>query len=570
MLIVGIDFGTTNVRVATWDNEKPDDPPVSRNVASGDSKIMPSVIAFRRNPGGDVEFFVGEEAERLAESLNESPDIKVIPNIKRWAMSSDSYMRWHMDARDEGWPKWWDPIKRSVNVWGQVFLVKDIIRDILVRAFRSAGIEGRFEWRVGCPVHAGLDYRSDLTQALTELAGQGNINWVVEEPLLLLALGYRRLPNPEGSYLIYDLGGGSFDSTMAEVHEGGELVVYGADGHPRIGGSDIDKFLEDKLKTLGFGGSQTDIRVAKEALSPNTPDQSLIGGLTLSWADVEEAISQYGFLQKTVMATRDAYVSAKGITGELLEQYVDTGEVRFVWQLSYKDIAEEIGEVVLYGGAIRAGDGYFVEKLKKVFGEKAKTASEWLADVDIPDAELLGTSLGACYFADKEHFVGKGFSAFVNRLPVRIMLENLNTGESVGYDPFDNLTPPNRPLSEFATKALLQDRDSPQEYEVTATDLAGVVLQRIPVDGYLELGNRQPATSLRMIVNRFGQVFLEKRSEGVGLPWTKLSLVLESPPWQTELPRGPVGEGVLVMVRDPDFHKNQSWTPHEDWRHDTK
>ena len=554
MLIVGIDFGTTNVRVAAWDNEQPNTVPQSLTVASGDSKIMPSAIAFRRNAEGDVDLIVGEEAE----GLEETRDILPIPNIKRWAMSSDYYMRWHMNARGEEWPIWWNPFNRSVDVWGHEFPVRDIMREILTQAFQTAGIEGNFEWRAGCPVHSGLDYRSDLTHALTELAGQGNINWVVEEPLLLLALGYRALANPEGSYLVYDLGGGSFDSTMAEVHEGGELVVYGADGHPRIGGSDIDELLKGKLKAEGFNGSLTDIRVAKEVLSPNAPSWDLFGGLSLSWSDVETALSSHGFLQKTTMATRDAYVSAKGLVSEQVEEYIDTGEVRFAWQLSYNDIVKEIDNVVLYGGAIRAGDGYFVEKLKNVFGDKAKTASEWLADIDIPDAELRGVSLGACYFADNSHFIGKGFSAFVNRLPVRLTLENLNTGESVGYDPFDNLTPPDNPLSDFATLPMRQERHDPQEYELTATDLDGVVLERIPIDGYLEPGNRQPATSLRLIINRFGQVWVEKKSEGVGLPWTKTSLIVAEPQWKQELPRGPVGEGVLTKVRDPEYLANQS------------
>ena len=162
--------------------------------------------------------------------MEDSADVLVVPNIKRWAMSSDSYMRWHMDAREEKWPTWWDPDNRSVNVWGQEFPIRDIIRETLAQAFQEAGVEGSFEWRVGCPVHSGLDYRLDLTHALSELAGQGDVSWVVEEPLLLLALGHRALKNPAGSYLVYDLGGGSFDSTMAEVGEDGEMVVYGADG----------------------------------------------------------------------------------------------------------------------------------------------------------------------------------------------------------------------------------------------------------------------------------------------------------------------------------------------------
>ena len=556
MLIVGVDFGTTNVRVATWDKDVPNTVPESQTVASGDSKIMPSVVAFQRNPDGDVELAVGEEAD----NMNNSADVLVVPNIKRWAMSSDVYMRWHMKERAVEWLTWWDPDNRTVNVWGKVFPVKDIIRAILKRAFDVARIGGEFEWRAGCPVHAGLDYRSDLSQALSELAGQGNINWLVEEPLLLLALGHRALPNSEGSYLVYDLGGGSFDSTMAQVQEGGELVVYGADGHPLVGGANIDRLLEEKLEKKGFTGSQTDIRIAKESLSPSESSRDLTGGISLAWDEVQDTLYGGRFLRQTSIATRDAYVSAKGLQSEIAESYVDTGEVKFVWQLSYKDMAEQIDHIVLYGGAIKIGGGYFIDKLRGVFGGKTLTASEWLQDTNIPDAELLGISLGACYFADKDHFVGKGFSAFLKRLPVRIVLQNLRTSESVGYEPFDHLTLPNNPFSEFATKPLVQERDEPQEYELTATTLDGVVVERHSIDGYLEPGNRQPATSLRMIITRLGSVLLEKRSEGVGLPWTKTFQVIDSlfDKLNLPLPQGEVGQGIITSTRDPEYYEKEA------------
>ena len=556
MLIVGVDFGTTNIRVATWDKDSPNTVPESCTVASGDSKIMPSVIAFQRNTVGDVELIVGENAD----NMKNDDDVRVIPNIKRWAMSSDVYMRWHMKERSVEWPEWWDPDNRAVNVWGKAFPVKDIIRDILKQAFDIAKISGEFEWRAGCPVHAGLDYRSDLSQALSELAGQGSINWLVEEPLLLLALGHRTLPNSEGSYLIYDLGGGSFDSTMAEVREGGELVVYGADGHPLVGGANIDRLLEEKLEGKGFAGSQTDIRIAKESLSPSDSNKDLSGGVALTWDDVQDTLYRGRFLPQTSIATRDAYISARGLQSEIIEEYIDTGEVKFVWQLSYKDIAKEIDRIVLYGGATKIGDRYFIDRLKGVFGDKTLTASEWLRDTNILEAELLGISLGACYFADKDHFVGKGFSAFLKRLPVRIVLQNLHTGEAVEYEPFDHLTLPDNPFSEFATKPLLQNQDNPQEYELTATTLDGAVIERHSIDGYLEPGNRQPATSLRMMVTRLGSVLLEKRSEGVGLHWTKTYLVIDSllDKLDLPLPQGAVGQGIITSTRDPQYYEKEA------------
>ena len=580
MLIVGVDFGTTNVRVATWDKDALNTVPEPRTVASGDSKIMPSVIAFRRNLNGDVDLIVGEEAD----GLTNSPDIQVIPNIKRWAMSSDSYMRWHMDARSVGWPSWWDTERRLVNFWGKEFPVRGIIRDILKQAISTAGITGSFEWRAGCPVHAGLDYRSDLTAALSELAGQGKINWVVEEPLLLLTLGYHALSNPVGSYLIYDLGGGSFDSAMAEIYpkdesdERGEFIVYGADGHPLVGGADIDEILSTSLEGQGYlANSPTSIRTAKESLSPTTPVQNLIGGINLTWDDVEVAVSQCGLLRKTPMATRDAYVSAKRMWNrpdidEVLHQYSDTGEVRFVWQLTYQEMSKEIDTIVLYGGATKLGDDWFIKKLKneRVFGHKAQTASEWLKDVDIPDAELLGISLGACYFADKDYFDSKGFTSFVNRLPVRITLQNLQTGKGVGYKPFDHLTDPSKPFSEFVSEALQQEQDNPQKYELSIATPDGVIIEQIPIDGYLEPENRHTATDLRLRVDRYGQVFVDKRSSGPGLSWTKQFPVVTRPPWQTELQRGSIGEGILTLVRNPEYHQRSSQGSGENWRQDTK
>jgi hypothetical protein len=535
---------------------------------------MPSVIAFQRNPGGDVTVIVGEAAENL--NLMDNADVRVVPNIKRWAMSSDSHVQWHMKARSAEWPTWWDPSNRSVNVWGQAFPVRDIIGKILARAFDEAGIEGQFEWRAGCPVHAGLDYRSDLTHVLSELAGQGSINWVVEEPLLLLALGHRERRDQHGSYLIYDLGGGSFDCALATVHDNGEMIVYGADGHPLIGGVDIDDILTENLVYTGYTGSQTNIRAAKEVLAPGEPDRDLLGGFTLSWEDVESALSKTGILRKTPMSLRDAYVAAKGmwkrdeIDNEVLTRDPTTGAVRFVWQSTFRELSEEVDNIILYGGPIKSS--FVTGHLKEVFGDKAKVASEWLESddgVDIPDAELLGVSMGACYFADR-----KSSALYVNRLPARITLENLQTGESIIYEPFEHLSPPNKPFNIYVSKPLMQEKNAPQEYELTVTSPDGVVWERHTISGYLEQGQegsnlRLPATSLRLVIDQFGRVGVEKHSSGPGLPWTKVVLIVESPPWQTDFQkesakRGyPVEEfaGELTKIKDSSFAEGYRYSP---------
>ena len=53
MQVVGIDFGTTNVRIATWDPNG-DLPPEPQLIGEGGVAYMPAVVALHRQPGGNV------------------------------------------------------------------------------------------------------------------------------------------------------------------------------------------------------------------------------------------------------------------------------------------------------------------------------------------------------------------------------------------------------------------------------------------------------------------------------------------------------------------------------------
>ena len=232
MEIVGIDFGTTNVRISTWD---PDDPnaglPQSRLIGRGDTNVMPVVVALRRQPGGDVSVVVGEDAD----SMEDGENTLVIRNIKRWALSNDSYVQWRLEINDSEWPKWWNPDLSCVQAWCQHFQVKYLIGEVLKEAVGRAALPEQFEWRAGCPVQSGYDYRWMMAEVLRGLAGQGRVEWVIDEPVLLLAAAQRNIdPDSEfklqGSYLVYDLGGGSFDCAFVEVRDTGEMIIYVQDG----------------------------------------------------------------------------------------------------------------------------------------------------------------------------------------------------------------------------------------------------------------------------------------------------------------------------------------------------
>ena len=305
MEIVGIDFGTTNVRISTWD---PDDGgvPQPRVIGRGDTTVMPAIVALRRESGGSVSILVGEDADELVESQ----DTVVIRNIKRWALSNDPYVKWRLEVNEASWPTWWNPDLRCVEVWGQHFQAKELMAEILKEALSRAGLPDQFEWRAGCPVHAGLEYRSMLKEILPNPGGRSSINWVVDEPVLFLALA-RRMGNLElGSYMVYDLGGGSFDCALVELREGGEMIVYGADGHPLLGGSNIDLALAGKMAVDNAGNL---LRLAKEQVSPDNPTARINDNLSLTWQNVEDELKDGKYIQRSLMALRDAYVNAKAV-----------------------------------------------------------------------------------------------------------------------------------------------------------------------------------------------------------------------------------------------------------------
>ena len=75
MRVVGIDFGTSNVRISTWDSDQdllPEPKLIGHQpattisqVGDPDTTTMPAVVALRREQDGEVTVIVGEEADVL-------------------------------------------------------------------------------------------------------------------------------------------------------------------------------------------------------------------------------------------------------------------------------------------------------------------------------------------------------------------------------------------------------------------------------------------------------------------------------------------------------------------------
>ncbi len=552
MQVVGIDFGTTNVRIATWD---PDGnlPPEPKLIGRAGGAYMPAVVALRRQPGGGVSIIVGEDADSEREDVN---DVIVIRNIKRYALSSDSYVRWHLESlsvqsESGNWHlSWWNPSTRCVEAWGQHFFIWDLIACIMEEAFKRAKLNSEKEWRAGCPVHADLDYRDGLAGVLRQLTGTGDDSWITEEPTLFLTLA-KRLGDLDGSYMVYDFGGGSFDCAVAEfTKDDGQMTVYGANGHPLLGGSDIDDALKERLGTTEPVNL---LRQSKDGLTVARPSATLQDGTVISLDDVNSTLRENRFVEKSLISVNRTYTTAKTLwkrsadsddppIGEVLTRNPNTGVVTHVWQCDWDQLAEDVDGIILFGGPTRSA--YFSDVLSAQFGpNKVKSAWDVLPTLArTPDLELVGISMGACYSYDETYA-----PLYVNRLPVKVDLEDLKTDQKVEYKPYEHLGDAREPFDEYVSRNALSRRfvlvssSSPgKKIQLTVLLPNGVVVQKAFVDEHIDCSLSE--FKLHLVIDRFGRVGVEQRSSYAR---SKRVVILDDTPWQTDGQR----EAVKKLLR---------------------
>lgn len=225
MTAVGIDLGTTYSAVAVL---RPTGEPQILPNRDGED-ITPSVVLIQAVGDGD-EPLVGTMAKHSAAS---APD-DVVQFVKR-----------HM-----GDPSW-----RFDSASGDSYTAEEVSAIILKRLKVDA------ELALGEPVVDAVitvpayfdDARRTATKHAGKIAGL-NVLRVLNEPTAA-ALSFGLDTSAEGTVLVYDLGGGTFDVTLMRIDDG-EFDVLGTDGDRNLGGFDFDNRLIEYIaeKVQGEGG----------------------------------------------------------------------------------------------------------------------------------------------------------------------------------------------------------------------------------------------------------------------------------------------------------------------------
>ncbi|MBX3162812.1 MAG: Hsp70 family protein [Deltaproteobacteria bacterium] len=213
-LYVGIDLGTTNSAAAVFDGERVS---VVRN-AQG-SSVTPSVV--RLDKQGRVT--VGTRARRFIEqdAANTATEFKRLMGTGK-----------PIEFPGAGATR--KPEELSAEVLKA--LRQDIADQLGVAVERAV---------ISVPALFELP-QSAATSEAARLAGFERVELLQEPIASALAAGWRAEDDGAGTWLVFDLGGGTFDASLLETRDG-LLRVVGHDGDNFLGGRDFDLAITEHL-----------------------------------------------------------------------------------------------------------------------------------------------------------------------------------------------------------------------------------------------------------------------------------------------------------------------------------
>lgn len=359
-IAIGIDLGTTNSLVAFSHGQKPE---ILRD-AEG-RLIHPSIVQY------------GEDGSIATGYIDKNKQGSVIHSIKRLMGRGAKDIKKISGKLPFDVVEGEGMVRLAIN--GQQITPVEISAQILKSLKKIA--EDSLGKKVEKAVITVPAYFDDAARTATKdaakLAGLQVLRLINEPTAAALAYGLDK--NAEGTYAIYDLGGGTFDITILRM-EKGVFQVLATGGSTLIGGDDFDREIAEialwKYKMEANDTSELSqnqlqhvlatARKVKEELSTNAKCDSFIEingkeyPFTVTLADFEKAITPYA--EATI---------------DLCKVAVDDAAV---------DLSE-IDGVVLVGGSTRVP--LIREKLEEYFGKKP------LADINPDEVVARGAAIQA-------------------------------------------------------------------------------------------------------------------------------------------------------------------------------
>ncbi|MDR0210809.1 MAG: molecular chaperone HscC [Pseudomonas putida] len=205
-MIIGIDLGTTNSLVAAWDGES--------------ARLLPNALGNLLTPS-----VVG---------LDEQGQL-VVGDIARERLQTHPQLTTALFKRDMG-------SARETRLGARAYRAEELSA-MLLRSLKTDA-----ERALGQPVTEAVisvpAYFSDAQRKATRIAGELaglKVDKLINEPTAA-ALAYGLHQREESTFLVFDLGGGTFDVSVLELFEG-VMEVRASAGDNFLGGEDFDDAL---------------------------------------------------------------------------------------------------------------------------------------------------------------------------------------------------------------------------------------------------------------------------------------------------------------------------------------
>ncbi len=295
--VFGIDLGTTYSCIAQVDEYgRPD---VIRNIES--QPTTPSVVLFDESAGGGVTFVVGTQAKRQSRIR---PD-DVASLVKRHMGEAD----WRFVVHGEEYSA---PAVSSL-----------VLKSLAADAQRATGAPVT-DVVITVPAYFGDEERK-ATKLAGALAGLNVLDIINEPTAAAFAYGFAQDGAAETTVLVYDLGGGTFDTTVIRLSKNA-ITVVATDGDHELGGADWDaelvRFLAQKFtEAQPDAGDPLDDVYDEQELLTSAEDAKL----ALSGRDSVDVLVVHGGRRTNVTVTRADF---EEITVALLQRTLDlTGSV---------------------------------------------------------------------------------------------------------------------------------------------------------------------------------------------------------------------------------------------------
>lgn len=458
--IFGIDLGTTNSCVATIGEDGL--PIVVKNL--DDEFTTPSVVYYDDETD---ECYVGKEAKS---GMGGAPE-QTVAFIKR-EMSNSAYRR-EINGKEVS------PVEVSA------LILKKVVDD----ANEQRSYEGLPPIKkavVTVPAYFGAMER-ELTAQAGEIAGIEVLDLLNEPTAAALSYGAKGLEGK--TFMIYDLGGGTFDVSIMSM-KNGVLTTLSTDGDHKLGGVDWDIALLDyALQACGLDITYDDIKEERDAAKMLLAAEMCKKNLSKSdKATIKLIYKRRPYLKEI---SRGVF---EEITEDLVENTIDM--MHHALKIAREQLTpDQIDEIILVGGSS------YMPMIKKRIQKEFNC--DLRLDMFEPDRAI---AQGAALHAAKLQGDSSVKVELGEDMGARSYGTDISTDEGLVIQNIINRTDPLvvEKTFYFTTLSENQVRASISLYENTSTDEFSSVKKSVLImDKVLEWNEPvQPGTNITMHVTR--------------------------------------------------------------------